>query len=65
MSAPFQRAIFRGYPKKLFIFNSMFFLKNLNGIFYFFFHLQWNPIAQSKRSKICSFMSIIKFINQI
>ena len=53
------------WGKKLFKFNSMFFLKNLNGIFYFFSHLQWNPIAQSKRSKICSFMSIINIINQI
>ena len=51
--------------KKLFKFNSMFFLKNLNGIFFTFPQLQWNPIAPSERRKICSSMSIIKFINQI
>ena len=51
--------------EKLFKFNSMIFLKHLNGIFSFFSQLQWNPIAQSKRRKICSSMSIIKFINQI
>lgn len=43
----------------------MFFLKNLNGIFSSFSQLQWTPIAQSKRIKICSSMSIIKIINQI
>ena len=51
--------------KKLFKFNSMFFLKHIYGIFFSFFQLQWNPIAPSKRSKICSSICIIKFINQI
>ena len=49
--------------EKLFKFNSMIFLKHLNGIFSFFSQLQWNPIAQSKRRKTCSFMPIINFIN--
>jgi len=37
--------------KKLFKFDSMFFLKHLSGIFSFFSQLQWTPIAQSKRIK--------------
>ncbi|MBQ6068717.1 MAG: hypothetical protein IJK84_04370, partial [Bacteroidales bacterium] len=52
---------FVGGTQKLFKFNSMIFLKHLNGIFFFFSQLQWNPIAQSKRRKTCSFMSIINF----
>ena len=43
-----------GLYKKLFKFNSMFFLKHIYDIFFSFFQLQWNPIAPSKRSKICS-----------
>ena len=43
----------------------MIFLKHLNGIFYFFFQLQWSPIAPSKSNKICSSMCIIKPINHI
>gem|GEM_PF-2978911 len=43
----------------------MFFLKNLNGIFSFFFRLQWTPIAPSKTRKTCSFMFIRNSINQI
>ena len=46
-------------------FNSMIFLKHLNGIFFTFPRLQGNPIAPSERRKNCSFMSLIKFINQI
>ena len=41
------------------------FLKYLNGIFFTFFQLQCTHIAPSKRQKICSFISITKFINQI
>ena len=51
--------------KKLFKFNSMFFLKYMNGIFFTFPQSQWNPIVPSERQKICSPMSIIKLINQI
>ena len=51
--------------KKLYKFNSMFFLKYMNGIFSTFSQLQWTPIAPSIRRKICSSMSITKFINQI
>ncbi len=43
----------------------MIFLKNLNGIFFFFSQLQWNSIVIEKRRKTSSFISIIYFINQI
>ena len=62
------RAFFVKYEleiKKLFKFDSMFFLKYLNGIFTAFSLLQWTPIAPSIRRKICSSMSVIKSINQI
>jgi hypothetical protein len=49
--------------KKLFKINPKIFLKDLNGIFSFFFRLQWNPIAPSKTRKICPFMSIRKSID--
>ena len=63
--------------KKLYKFDSMFFLKYLNGCSPLryrnatgisssaFSQLQWTPIAPSIRRKMCSSKSIIKFINQI